>query len=383
MTSRVIGRVGNVLLTVAAGLGAVCALAVLGAVLFGVSLTMFATGSMAPAIPAGSVALIRDVPATEVHVGDVVTVQRPAQLPITHRVRSVTPVGADAVELVLRGDANAEDDPEPYRVSRVGLVLFSVPGLAPVIVTLSRPQTLGLITVAAAALVLWAFWPRRRAVTGAAVLLGALVVVGAQAWLGVPPAAAAEREHVITGRVITLVTVGDADAMGNLVPGVEVDWQVGVLSEPPEPGRIRIVLAARGPLTETPEGLQLTIRDCPQRWVDGHCPDVARTVLSWTAAHDVTGRSGELTSFRAGEPHWLLVTVRIPDGFVGTGTAELGITASGQGDAVATPPQRPELPATGAPELRFVLVVAATSILVGAITFAVPSARARRAWRRL
>ncbi|UTT48491.1 MULTISPECIES: hypothetical protein [Rhodococcus] len=55
------------------------------------------------------------------------------------------------------------DIPGPglYRVREVWQVLWSIPGAAPVVVWLSNPYVLGAITLAAAARVLWAFWPRR------------------------------------------------------------------------------------------------------------------------------------------------------------------------------------------------------------------------------
>lgn len=156
-------RVSGVLLSIGAALGVACVLAVLAAWWFGISIILFRTGSMSPTIPAGSAALVREVPAGSVAVGDVVTVARENALPITHRVRSVRPLGDGSTELVLRGDANASDDPAPYRVTTVRTVLLSVPGVAAVIVWFGNPLVLAGVTLAASALVLWAFWPRRTA----------------------------------------------------------------------------------------------------------------------------------------------------------------------------------------------------------------------------
>ncbi len=44
---------------------------------------------MEPTIPTGSLAVVHEIPASEIAVGDIVTVDRPGQLPITHRVTSV------------------------------------------------------------------------------------------------------------------------------------------------------------------------------------------------------------------------------------------------------------------------------------------------------
>lgn len=154
-------RLGDWTLTALAAAGALCIIAVIAAFAFNITLIMFSTGSMSPAIPAGSVAVVREVPATEIDVGDVVTVERPNALPITHRVTEILDRGGAQVTFTMQGDANDQPDPAPYTTDTVRLVLFSVPGLATVISGLQDPVALGVITVLAAILVTWAFWPRR------------------------------------------------------------------------------------------------------------------------------------------------------------------------------------------------------------------------------
>lgn len=147
------------LLTLAAAVGALCLVLVLLAVTHGVSLVMFRTGSMSPAIPAGSLAVVQEVPAGAVEIGDVVTVDRPGRLPVTHRVVAVE--DTEPVALTLQGDANPAPDAEPYRVETVRRVLWSAPGLGRVVARLQHPYALGATAVAVAALVTWALWPRR------------------------------------------------------------------------------------------------------------------------------------------------------------------------------------------------------------------------------
>ncbi|MBF0673283.1 MAG: S26 family signal peptidase [Salinibacterium sp.] len=155
-------RLRRALLDLAAALGAICIVLALLAHLFGVHLMMFKTGSMSPSITAGSVAVAYTVPASEVEPGDVVTVDRVGALPVTHRIVSVEPgTTTETRSLTLRGDANEHPDPLPYEVSSVRLVLFSVPGIAPVLQGMSHPLVLGGLTVACAALVGWALWPER------------------------------------------------------------------------------------------------------------------------------------------------------------------------------------------------------------------------------
>ena len=158
---RIGSMLGSWLLTALAIGGVVCIVLVGLAFSFNVTLMMFKTGSMSPTIPAGSVALVREIPASEIQVGDVVTVARPNALPVTHRVTSVSPGSAsDERTITMRGDANDADDPAPYAVSTVRIVMGSLPGLAYVIVWFSNPMVLGALSIAVAALVTWSFWPR-------------------------------------------------------------------------------------------------------------------------------------------------------------------------------------------------------------------------------
>ena len=155
----VIARLGNILLWVASAGGVVCIALVVLSAAFDISLIMFKTGSMSPTIPTGSLALVREIPASEIQVGDVVTVDRAGELPVTHRVTSVSGAG-ETRELTMRGDANPVEDPAPYIVTHGRLVLASVPHLANAIVMFSNPFVLGGITMGAGLLVTWAFWPR-------------------------------------------------------------------------------------------------------------------------------------------------------------------------------------------------------------------------------
>lgn len=155
------GVLSEILLWVAALAGLICIVLVVLAFTAHITLIMFRTGSMSPTIPAGSVAIVQQIPAAQVHVGDIVTVDRPSQLPVTHRVRVVTDGASPSQRLItLRGDANAQDDPAPYPVTSVRIVRFAIPGLAPVIVAFGNPFVLGGLTLGATALVVWAFWPR-------------------------------------------------------------------------------------------------------------------------------------------------------------------------------------------------------------------------------
>ncbi|MFE4080873.1 signal peptidase I [Paenarthrobacter sp. YIM B13468] len=153
-------RLRETLLNLAAAGGTVCLIAVVLAVAFNITLILFKTGSMSPTIPAGSLAVVREIPAAEIKIGDVVTVDRPGKLPITHRIQSVGPAEGAARTITMKGDANADADPAPYVVERVRIVLWSVPGLAYPLAAAANPVVLGVTTVCVAALVSWVLWPR-------------------------------------------------------------------------------------------------------------------------------------------------------------------------------------------------------------------------------
>lgn len=156
----VCSRIGDLVLTLASIGGVVCILLVIAALVFDISLMLFKTGSMSPTIPAGSMAVVREIPATDVIVGDVVTVDRPGKLPVTHRVIALEPAGGELVLLTMQGDANPVPDAEPYVVDRVRIVWWSVPGVASAFLFLGRPWVMLTVAVLVAGLVTWAFWPR-------------------------------------------------------------------------------------------------------------------------------------------------------------------------------------------------------------------------------
>ena len=150
----------DVLLWVAAIGGFVSIGLLVASVAFGVGLIMFKTGSMSPGMPAGSLAVVREIPAREIRVGDVITLDRVNELPITHRVTSVLPEEGEFRAITMRGDANLSDDASAYVVDRGRIVMWSMPGLSNVVVWFSNPLVLGGLSVGTALLVTWAFWPK-------------------------------------------------------------------------------------------------------------------------------------------------------------------------------------------------------------------------------
>ena len=351
-----VAAVGNALLTLAAIGGTLCIALVLLAALFHVTLIMFKTGSMSPTIPAGSLAVVREIVASEVRVGDVVTVDRAGALPITHRVTSVAPAGGGLVSITLRGDANPSDDPAPYLVSRVRIVLWSIPQLAYIVSSASNPMALGGITLGATGIVTWAFWPReerggsaakprRRRTHGAegarhARAAGVVLLAGAVAagtLLPTQDAMAAVTEDTIVGSAITLTSIGDHEAMGDLVPGTDVLWQVGVNPHPASPGVVDVSLVASGGLVSDANGLWLSVRTCEVRWVGQSCASGGTVALAPAAASAALGSGLAIASaMPTNRQLWVLVRAYVPPHPVvpAAGFANLSLIASGSGDTV-------------------------------------------------
>jgi signal peptidase I len=156
--------VKDAVLGVAAVAGLACILWLVASTLFGLQMLLFQTGSMAPTMPTGTAAIAQPIQGEQIAVGDVVMVERPGQLPVTHRVVSVEadPEVEGGVVLVLKGDDNESNDPSPYHVTEAVRVVFPIPGLGTVIEVARTPLFLGLTTMLVAGLVLWAFWPKNK-----------------------------------------------------------------------------------------------------------------------------------------------------------------------------------------------------------------------------
>lgn len=129
----------------------------------GVRPEIVVSGSMEPTLPTGSLVLAQPVPADQLAVGDVVSVERPeGRGLVTHRVVSVTDAAHGHRELTLKGDANATADPVTYTVAEAGRVVWSMPLVGAWLSMLKTPAGLGILAVALVALLLFAVRGSRR-----------------------------------------------------------------------------------------------------------------------------------------------------------------------------------------------------------------------------
>ncbi|MBC7630674.1 signal peptidase I [Aeromicrobium sp.] len=132
---RAIREVG---LTVGAILGVLCLVSGGAAVAFDIKPIVFESGSMSPAIDTGALAISRTVPASDLQVGDVVTVRTGKGVRVTHRIQDISLANGKAT-LVLKGDANGVADQQAYVVASAPRVLFDMPRAGYVVSFVSGP----------------------------------------------------------------------------------------------------------------------------------------------------------------------------------------------------------------------------------------------------
>lgn len=146
------------LLNVAALLGVVCLVSTIAVLALGLKPIAFSSDSMSPAISSGDLALTKNVPAGDIGVGDVVSVDDRSGQRVTHRVVSVQPFG-NSIRLTLKADAAGAPDVEAYEVTSADKVVTVIPWAGHVV---GSPIGLAVAAVFVAALAVVLFIPRRR-----------------------------------------------------------------------------------------------------------------------------------------------------------------------------------------------------------------------------
>lgn len=148
------GWVGRVVAwVVILGIGAVIMTAVLIPRVAGATPYVVLTGSMRPAMPPGTMVVVRPVPAERLGIGDVITYQLKSGEPtvVTHRIVAMGDVHGKPI-FRTRGDAN--DDPDPAWVRPVqlrGEKWYAVPYLGYVTSAITAEQRhvalIGIVTL--------------------------------------------------------------------------------------------------------------------------------------------------------------------------------------------------------------------------------------------
>lgn len=145
-------------------IGTIAIVWLLASWIFELHLVILATGSMSPTMPAGTAVVERTADAADLAIGDVVSVPRAhdGQL-VTHRIVGIDDGDSTGERVLsLRGDANSTQDGERYVVSKVGFVLFAVPGLGIALSAVTSPIGLAALGLVLAGAILWVLWPGER-----------------------------------------------------------------------------------------------------------------------------------------------------------------------------------------------------------------------------
>ena len=139
MTTSVWRIVRETILSVAAAVGVICLIGSALMLVTGVTPVVFRSGSMAPAMPTGALALVQDRAARTVSVGDVVSTIGGTGIRTTHRVVDLRRASEGRMTLTTRGDANGADDATEKTVSRVDVVIWSAPVWGYAVTALQHP----------------------------------------------------------------------------------------------------------------------------------------------------------------------------------------------------------------------------------------------------
>lgn len=115
----------------------------------GYSILQVLTGSMEPAIPEGSMLLIRETDPETLQPGDIISFFSPDPslngALNTHRIQQVAAEG-DTLEFITKGDANFLEDQQPVAAQQVvGKVIFISPTLGKFVRLISNPLVFVLV----------------------------------------------------------------------------------------------------------------------------------------------------------------------------------------------------------------------------------------------
>lgn len=119
------------------------------------------TGSMTPALPPGTLVVVKPVPVDDIGIGTVVTYQLRSGEPtvVTHRVTSIGVNAAGDRVFTTRGDANDTVDAAAVQPVQIrGELWYAVPYLGYANTWLTGAQRQAAVSVVAGALALYALW---------------------------------------------------------------------------------------------------------------------------------------------------------------------------------------------------------------------------------
>lgn len=123
--------------------------------LLGHRLYIVESGSMLPTLKINSMIIAKELPASEIEVGDILSFYgKNVDVRITHRVVEIQ---NDGESFITRGDANNTNDPNPVTKDKViGKVIFSIPLVGLIFKILVNPIAIGILVILGIA---WIFIP--------------------------------------------------------------------------------------------------------------------------------------------------------------------------------------------------------------------------------
>lgn len=229
-TSRRIAR--EAALWIGGALGALCLVSLVAGWALHVTPLVFASGSMTPAYDVGSLGIARQAPASDLRIGDVVSVVNDQGVRVTHRIVAVAHQGAYA-QLTLQGDTNNTPDAQTYVVSAAPRVAFGVPYAGYVLNAAASPYGVAVTAAAVMGLLFLGFGGsaagsarrRTRALIPAGVA-SVLVVGGIAGASGAAPWAFTSAYWTDTATATTAASVAGATdttppALSNPVPATD------------------------------------------------------------------------------------------------------------------------------------------------------------------
>lgn len=96
--------------------------------LFGYKAFVILTGSMSPSIEPGDLVIVKDIPANEIKIDDVITFGSNKDNITTHRVKEI--INDDSLKFITQGDANNIQDASPVEFRNVlGKVIRVIPNV--------------------------------------------------------------------------------------------------------------------------------------------------------------------------------------------------------------------------------------------------------------
>lgn len=155
-------KIWNILSSVLVALVVILAIALVGTRLIGLNTYVVLSGSMEPAYETGSLLYVKEVPYTELEVGDVITFMLDEDTVATHRIVEVVSDETDSsvVRYQTKGDANnAVDGSLVHYKNVIGTPVFSIPKLGYIANYIQTPPGMYVAASAGALLLLLVLIP--------------------------------------------------------------------------------------------------------------------------------------------------------------------------------------------------------------------------------